>query len=35
VAAVLLIALLLTPATAQMKLGDIIADAGFDWTIGK
>lgn len=34
-AAVLLFALLLTPATAQMKLGDVIADAGFDWTIGK
>jgi hypothetical protein len=34
-AGVLLIALLLTQATAQMKLGDVIADAGCDWAIGK
>jgi hypothetical protein len=34
-AAVLLLALLLTPATAQMKLGDVVADAGCDWVIGK
>jgi hypothetical protein len=32
---VLLLALLLTPATAQIKLADVIADAGFDWAIGK
>jgi hypothetical protein len=35
IAAAALFAFLSTPAVAQTKLGDVIAEAGFDWTIGK
>lgn len=35
ITAVVLFTLLQTTATAQMRLGDIITEAGFGWTIGK